>query len=214
MRLLASILLFIALVLAFQAVPVSAHAEIVSSTPKAGTTLDAAPEAVTATFSQKLAPDESSLTVLDAQGARVDADDSAVDPADTEGKSLRVSLKDDLPAGTYTVEWKTMSAEDGEATDGQFQFTISAAASASAVASASARPSAGASASASASASAGAGPSASAAAGASPAASAAGGAQPEALPETGAAGLPFGVFALLAGVLLVLGLLLRRGLKR
>jgi methionine-rich copper-binding protein CopC len=212
MRLTASTLLTIALVLAFQSGTASAHAEIVSSTPRAGSTVDTAPDSITASFSQKLAPDDSSLTVLDAQGARVDLDDSAVDPSDAEGKTLLVSLKGDLPAGTYTVEWQTLSAEDGEATDGQFQFTIAAGAAASASAapsaSASARPSASPAASAAASAP------ASAAAGAAPSASAAGGSQPGALPETGATERPLGLVALLAGALLVLGLLLRRGLRQ
>jgi methionine-rich copper-binding protein CopC len=216
MRLTASALMIIALVLVSQTAPVSAHAEIVSSTPTAGSAVDVAPASVTAGFSQKLAPDESSLTVLDAQGARVDLDDSAVDPSDSEGKTMSVSLKANLPAGTYTVEWKTLSAEDGEATDGQFQFTVRTGASPAASASAAAQPSASAAARPSPAASAGASASAAAvaSAGASPAASPAGGAQPGALPETGATERPLGLVAAFAGVLLALGLLLRRGLRR
>lgn len=145
-------LLILAAVLLILAAPRSsyAHAEVVRSTPEAGSTVDAPPAHVTAVFSQQVAPDDSTLTVEDASGARVDGDDSAVDSGDAEGKTMTVSLKAGLAAGTYTVRWNTLSAEDGETAEGRFTFTIrdsagggqAASPQASPQASASARPSA------------------------------------------------------------------------
>jgi LPXTG-motif cell wall-anchored protein len=102
-----------------------AHAEIVGSNPAAGATLDAAPTTVTAVFSQSLGPDGSTMTVVEADGTRVDLGDAKLDPSDVERKTMVVSLKPGLSAGTYTVNWTTLSADDGEETAGSFTFTIS-----------------------------------------------------------------------------------------
>ncbi len=103
---------------------VLAHAELVSSTPEAGATLDAAPATITAVFSQRLGPDGSTLSVVDATGARVDAGDARIDPGDARGRTMIVSLRSGLGAGVYTVNWTALSAADGHTSEGSFRFTV------------------------------------------------------------------------------------------
>ena len=168
----------------------SAHAEPVSSTPEAGATIDAAPTNISVVFGQKLGSDGSSLTVTDASGNRVDTGSTTLDANDTRRRTLLVSLKAGLGAGTYTVAWKTLSADDGETAEGRFTFTVRGSATGSA-------------------------PNASPAATASPAASApAGGSDatttPAAsLPDTGA-GSGSALLTLVAALLTIGGLVLRQ----
>lgn len=110
----------------------SAHAEPVSSTPEAGSTIDTAPTSISVVFGQKLGTDGSSLAVTDAGGTRVDTGNTTLDPNDTRRRTLLVSLKAGLGAGTYTVAWKTLSADDGETAEGRFTFTVRGSATGSA----------------------------------------------------------------------------------
>lgn len=108
---------------------VAAHAKFKSSTPVAGSTV-AAPERVIAVYNNHdpLDASVSTLKVVDAAGAQVDAGDAKLDPADTTGKTLIVSLKPGLPDGTYTVNWEAGAADAIET--GSFQFTVQAGAAA------------------------------------------------------------------------------------
>lgn len=105
---------------------VSAHADLVSSVPAAGSTVATAPTKVTAVFDNEseLRADGSSLRVTNAAGAVVDQDDSALDRADPARKTLVVSLQPNLPDGLYTVEWVAVSDADGEVEEGSFTFTV------------------------------------------------------------------------------------------
>jgi len=124
--LLAALALFVALM--GQVGRASAHAELVSSTPAANSTVTTAPARVVAVFSEELASSGSLLKVTDSKGTAVDTGDSALDRSDAQRKTLVVGLKANLPADTYTVNW-TSVASDGHSETGSFMFKVAGATS-------------------------------------------------------------------------------------
>jgi copper transport protein len=99
----------------------SAHALIVSSTPAAGSDLTQLPKAVTVTFSEEIVPKLSSLTVVDSAGHKVN---SAASHA-VKGNALQLAVSlPTLHSGVYTVQWHTVSSDDGHATGGTFTFGV------------------------------------------------------------------------------------------
>ena len=117
--------LIIAVLAAVLALPglVSAHAKLVSSSPADGATLDAAPATITLTFDSELESEGAGLVVTDASGATVDLGDGAVDLGDTERKTMKVSLKSGLGAGSYTATW-TLTGDDGHEVTGSIAFAV------------------------------------------------------------------------------------------
>ncbi|MBX0329574.1 copper resistance protein CopC [Oscillochloris sp. ZM17-4] len=105
----------------------SAHASLVSSNPKDGASLAAAPAKITLIFSEELQPDGNQITVTDAGGAQVDNSDTTLDLNDPNRVTLTVTLKGGLGAGAYTVGWKNLSA-DGHSEEGSLSFSVVAAA--------------------------------------------------------------------------------------
>jgi methionine-rich copper-binding protein CopC len=105
---------------------VSAHAEYDHSVPADGATVTTAPTQVDAFFDADIQAQAGSyeLNVLNASSQDVDNNDTVLDAADAT--HLTVTLQADLPNGTYTVEWSTVAAEDGDSADGTFSFTIDA----------------------------------------------------------------------------------------
>lgn len=81
---------------------VYAHAKLIRSQPAANATLKQAPNAVELWFSEELESKFSTIVVTDQSGKHVDKNDVSL----AEGnKKLQISLED-LPPGTYTVDWK------------------------------------------------------------------------------------------------------------
>ena len=119
---------------------VSAHAGYDHSEPTAGSTLAAAPATVRVWFTETVQLSGSSLKVTNAAGQQVDRDDLKLDPGDDDHKILVISLSPNLPAGTYRVEWKTVSADDGDEDEGEFSFTVRPAAAPAAQPSPAAKP--------------------------------------------------------------------------
>ncbi|MDE0142476.1 MAG: copper resistance protein CopC [Caldilineaceae bacterium] len=123
-------LLWVALILVTIHYPLSifvhAHADYDSSMPSAGEVVSQAPQQVQVWFTQELFRREgqNDLEVYGPDDQRVDQDDAAID--DDDRKLMSVSLQSDLPNGVYTVRWRTLSADDGDEADGEFQFTIQA----------------------------------------------------------------------------------------
>jgi copper transport protein len=76
---------------------------------------------VTLWFSERIALDFSAIQVLDAQGRRMDNDDSTVDQEDAT--ALAVTLRP-VPHGLFTVAWKNVSTVDGHRVRGSFVFTV------------------------------------------------------------------------------------------
>jgi methionine-rich copper-binding protein CopC len=103
--------------LAFGAGAADAHALLDHADPRVGNTVKS-PRAVSLWFTQNLEKGFSSVDVLDASGARMNAGNAVVD-----GKLMRVLLKA-LPTGTYTVKWHVLSV-DTHTTEGNFTFIVS-----------------------------------------------------------------------------------------
>ena len=120
-RLLAALALLLAALLALIPSSVDAHANYVDSEPPANSTLEAAPERVFIRFTEPLEPSLSYIRVLDAQGQRVDDDDTVV--SSTDPLSMAVALRP-LGNGAYTVVWKNVSTVDGHSARGSFAFSV------------------------------------------------------------------------------------------
>ena len=102
-----------------------AHAKLLRSRPKSNANLDAPPRAVELWFTDELSPGLSTIEVTDAAGRRVDRGE--VTHAEG-GKKAQVELGE-LPAGSYSVAWKVLSA-DQHTIRGKFTFKVAAAAAA------------------------------------------------------------------------------------
>jgi methionine-rich copper-binding protein CopC len=96
-----------------------AHALLDRADPRVGNTVTK-PRIVSLWFTQNLESSFSTIEVLDANGARVNAGNAVVDVNDR--KLLRVPVKA-LPAGTYTVKWHVLSV-DTHTTEGNFIFHV------------------------------------------------------------------------------------------
>ena len=139
-----TVVLTTCLLLAALALPavVTAHAELVSSSPEAGSTLARSPEAVTATFSEALEAPKSSIEVIAPDGSLVATGGLAPD----DGTTLLVAVPA-LAPGTYDVRW-TASSDDGHLERGRYEFTVAGAAGPGPTSEASSAPTAAAAASA------------------------------------------------------------------
>lgn len=116
-------LLFV-LVLMFSASSAFAHAKLLSSNPKSGEILQQAPNTVELVFSVEVQPVEAStVVVVDKDGRRVDKNDRTLSE---DRKTMRVGLED-LRTGTYTVQWRALSADD-HPIKGEFTFEVAPAA--------------------------------------------------------------------------------------
>jgi copper transport protein len=100
----------------------SAHANLERSDPGDGAQLDAPPERISLTFTERPDPALSSIEVLDASGSAVAIGDLELDPG--EPKTVSASVTSELPDGTYTVSWRVVSQEDGHTTAGAFAFGV------------------------------------------------------------------------------------------
>jgi copper transport protein len=114
----------IAVVLAALAAAPSAfaHATLQSSDPGGNSIVRKSPPTVTLQFSEAVETAFGSIRVYDCGGERVDS--GKVDrPSDS---SVAVNLDSNLPAGTYTVTWRVISADSHPVT-GAFAFSVKAA---------------------------------------------------------------------------------------
>src|SRR4051812_22107054 len=99
-----------------------AHARLDRAEPPAGAMVDGQPFVLKTYFTQELTS-KSTIRVLDANGTQVDMADGRVDLDDPDRKLMLVSLPA-LPVGIYTVEWGSVSAEDGDPEAGTFAFGV------------------------------------------------------------------------------------------
>ena len=102
-----------------------ALAELTQSTPEANSTLTTAPTRVMLMFSQGIDPSGSRFTVTGPDGIPVSQGDSQID--ETNQTAMSVELLPSLADGVYSVQWTSLSAEDGNEATGSFTFTIAAA---------------------------------------------------------------------------------------
>ncbi len=102
----------------------SAHAFIDHCTPEVGSTVAQAPQQIQCVFTDPIDPKQTVITVTDASNNQVDNKDLKGDTSDTNGKTVIETLDTTkMTAGLYTVKWSTV-AEDGHATNGQWQFAL------------------------------------------------------------------------------------------
>jgi methionine-rich copper-binding protein CopC len=97
-----------------------AHAMLTRASPRVGSTVAKAPDAVRLWFTEALEPSFSTVQVLDSAGTRIDRDDKHLDAKDHA--LMEISLPP-LKPGTYKVIWHALSV-DTHTTDGSFAFTI------------------------------------------------------------------------------------------
>jgi len=100
--------------------PAFAHAHLESAEPADAAILTAAPAALTLKFSEAIELGFTGITVTGPAGA-VTLQPAHLDPADAE--TLVVPLDGSLAAGTYTVDWHSLST-DGHKTKGSYSFTV------------------------------------------------------------------------------------------
>lgn len=94
-----------------------AHAFLNQATPAVGSTVAAAPDELSLSFTQSLEPSFSTVEVTGPNGARVDQGKPKI-----SGNSMRIGLKPSGP-GAYHVQWHALSV-DTHTTQGSFTFHI------------------------------------------------------------------------------------------
>lgn len=104
-----------------------AHAEPDITVPAIGSTVDQAPPQVEITFTEEVTA-ETTIEVVGPDGKAVNAAPAALDLEDPSRKHVTVALFGALPAGVYTVNWSSVSAEDGDPDSGSYTFTVGGAA--------------------------------------------------------------------------------------
>jgi hypothetical protein len=98
------------------------HSHMMTSEPKAGSTVSEAPSQVVLHLSEALESKFSKIEVTDDSGARVDDGTSSTDDGN---QTLKVTLKPALKPGKYHVKWKA-TAIDTHKSSGRFDFTVKA----------------------------------------------------------------------------------------
>jgi methionine-rich copper-binding protein CopC len=101
----------------------SAHAEPVRANPPINGSVATSPSQVEIWFGEETT-DAATIKVYAPDGVRVDLGNSTLDLQDPQREHVTVGLTPHLDPGTYRVDWSSVSAEDGDAANGQFTFTI------------------------------------------------------------------------------------------
>jgi hypothetical protein len=102
---------------------VTAHAALDEATPKDGAVVLGTPTEVSATYTQNLDPDGTSLKLLDASGTVLA--EGVIDPENV--RRMFVAEIPELAPGLYEVRSTTLSAEDDELDRATWRFTVEAA---------------------------------------------------------------------------------------
>lgn len=105
-----------------------AHAKLLRSQPKASSSSEQPPKLVELWFSEELEAGFNTIEVKDAQGKRYDRGEVTLAEG---GKKAQVELQD-LPPGSYTVEWRALSSDE-HTLRGKFTFKVTAPAPGAAV---------------------------------------------------------------------------------
>ncbi|HVO44521.1 MAG TPA: copper resistance CopC family protein [Aggregatilineales bacterium] len=101
--------------------PALAHALLDHSSPAANAILDSPPREIRLWFTEPLEPPFSHFELLDTNGQTVSTPHSQVDPHDSAQMFMNPGS---LADGLYVVMWHSVSATDGHAAVGSFEFTI------------------------------------------------------------------------------------------
>jgi copper transport protein len=103
--------------------PISAHANLIRSTPAANASIAASPPEIRIWFTEPLESAYSRITLRDSTGEVMAVAPGRIDPDDAMQMFLPLDTVA-LPDGLYTVAWRTVSAADGHASEGSFAFGI------------------------------------------------------------------------------------------
>jgi methionine-rich copper-binding protein CopC len=103
----------------------SAHAEVKSSSPAAGASVEAGITSISINFTEDVSVD-SSTARLEGPGGAVAGTTAAVDRANRVNMIISTPP---LSAGTYTVHWTAVTEDDNATENGSFNFTVAAASS-------------------------------------------------------------------------------------
>ncbi|MFC8448722.1 copper resistance protein CopC [Kitasatospora sp. NPDC057223] len=104
------------------ALPASAHADLLSSSPADGAVLAAEPQQVVLVFSEEVVLGLSSVRVTGPGGQRLDS--APAQDANAESERLTVGLRPDPHPGTYVLDWRATTADDGHTTTGTLTFSV------------------------------------------------------------------------------------------
>ena len=119
---------------------VSAHAEPERAEPPMNGTVPVAPARVEIWFDEEVDADGTSIQVIGPGGIQVDLGDTTLDLMDPNRQRVTVSLRPNLGPGAYTVQWRSLSATDGDSAQGGYLFRVGAATPAASPVAAAATP--------------------------------------------------------------------------
>jgi len=109
--------------LCLTATPAWGHAELVDSSPGSGQEVIRSPRQLVFTFAEEPDPVHSVIQVLGADG-RPAPGLSATKPFPGNPLQLLIDVDKPLVKGVYTVNWKTVSADDGHVDNGTLLFGV------------------------------------------------------------------------------------------
>ncbi|MFM0084799.1 copper homeostasis periplasmic binding protein CopC [Paraburkholderia sediminicola] len=109
-----------AAVVVFAPASAFAHGKLESAVPAAGSTVDAAPDALRLTFNEDLESAFSTVKVSDANGAAVSKEKAKIDASNP--RVLTIALPK-LSSGSYSVQWAVMT-HDSHKTKGTYSFQV------------------------------------------------------------------------------------------
>ena len=116
----------------------SGHAALVHANPAPGATLTDSPRTIRLTFSEAVEPSVSDVNVVDPAGRSRSG--GAPVTASASQRSLEVPVEA-LGRGSYTVDWRVVSSDDGHGTSGSYVFGVGVAPPGSAATSSTSTPS-------------------------------------------------------------------------
>jgi methionine-rich copper-binding protein CopC len=118
-----ALMLGLGLMLVFAVGTASAHAKVISSTPGMGQTVATAPTSVSVTTAENMNPDpkKSNLFVYSPAGDLISQGDAKIPLNNPKEMSVPIKATGN---GIYVVRWITVSADDGDAAEGAFTFTV------------------------------------------------------------------------------------------
>jgi len=101
-----------------------AHARFLRSEPGPGAVVSREPNRVDIWFTQDLfrRQGENWILVIGPGGVEVQSGEAQID--DDDRRHMWVVLKSPFEPGEYRVEWRNLSAEDGDDAKGEFSFTL------------------------------------------------------------------------------------------
>lgn len=98
----------------------NAHPSLISSSPKAGEVLNAAPREMRLEFNEAVEASFTSIKIVDSSGNELSVAAVQVDPGDPKGVVAPLTA---LPAGNYRVLWSA-PGRDGHRVKGEFTFSV------------------------------------------------------------------------------------------